>query len=425
VLSGAEQQEALRSAAYWAEQAHQAAPPTAPTPVIPPPTMPAAPVPTSAPAAAAVVPVPPPAAHFVGQPAVVVPDPIAPRGTLMTRGVWITIGVVAVLVLGTIVGGSVVVSQRASALAAAQGPDAKAVTARYLDAAIAGDDAVTAALRKTPFSHGSTAVDDPSEFIVGDPLAAKAVGLKIGYDIVQVNYYDDLDREPIHTEDAASAIAIVKLDYTFTAEGKKTDSWGLQTVLLSRGHFDARTGADRGPIVVLSDGPTVPGPWTVSGFGALPSGSGDFPKLDTPSEMVGSSYAAADSPNPHAICSVSRSIVLQVASTAVRQGVIPADCFAGGTAFQGMTQEQLDFLTANLVPLDDAPVEDITGLGGFLIGDDQVDAPFSEWAFTLGSRQFVFTIAMIDPATALKAPESDIMGDHVYRVIAVTERTGK
>jgi len=345
----------------------------------------------------------------------------APRRTLLTRGVWITIVAVTLALVATIVGGTMLLGQRQAALAAAQGPPATEVASRYLDAVIARDTAAAASLRTSEFFTTTFSGPDLDELIVGDAATQDNLGLSVDYEVLQASYLDFVG--PVDdVADAVGAHVMVKINYSMTVEGTPVEAWGVQLLQLHRDNYDARTGERIDGIRPKSDGPTVPGPWRVSGIG-LTSSEARLPELDEESAISGSNYAAPPSASKYPLCGEPSTILIELEKAAEERGIFLAECTASGASFTGIDPALIDFIAGNLRD-DDEPDVEITGLMNWVDKREPATAPLNEQLVTIGDREFVFAFVMVDPKTSAEQDWwGNAPGAYSYRLVSVVERT--
>ena len=369
LLAGAEQSEAQRSATHWAQQA--------------------ATLPPSAPA----------------------PAP-APKRKLLTVPVIITLIVTPLLVVGSVVGGLALYSQRADALAQQQGPPAEQMVGLYLDALITRDTETAEFYQTDSVDFGAYTGSDISGLIAGTPEAAESVDLAVSYEIESLDFFAWDGEKP--EDEASEALVTVRLTYTATAEGEPVEASGLQTISIKRDFYDVSTGDNVGQVPVKSDGATVFGPWKVWAMGQSLAEL-DY-ELDYDGEYSTSTYAASPLPDKYTLCTSPYGIIDSIGAAALQNGIIPAACFAGYTEFDNYEGDAIDVLSANMIPFDAVPPRDILALNDWMPPTGFGGPPVAEFSTVVLDREFVFTMFLVDSASWIDAEYPE------YRVLSITER---
>lgn len=354
------------------------------------------------------------AAHWSHQASLLPPAAPPAKRKLLTVPVIITLVVVPLLVIGTVVGGLTVYSQRADALAQQQGPPAKKMVALYLDALIARDTKTAKFFQTDDANFGAQTASDGSGLIAGTPKAAKSVDLAVSYEIESLDFFAWDGDKP--EDEASEALVTVRLTYTATAEGQPVEASGLQTISIKRDFYNAGSGENVGAVPVKADGPTVFGPWKVWAMGRTLE---DSDGLDYDGEYSTSTYAASPLPDNQTLCSHPSSIMNAIGTSALQYGIIPAACFAGYVDFTNYEGDALAVLKANMIPFDAVPPGDILGLNDWMPASGFGGAPVAELSTVVQGREFVFTFFLVDSASWLDPEYPE------YRVLSITERTTK
>ena len=342
-------------------------------------------------------------------------QPRAPKRSmreLMTKGVIRTTSVVAALVVVTIIAGVVLMVQRASALDRAAGPAPDVVAETYLDAAIARDSKTMTAMQRSDFKLWQLEEDTgivPVQLVAGSPEAAESIGLKVSYEVLQTDFMENgnkLDNPDVANE----AGVVVKLNYSFTAEGKPVEVWALQMLRMERDFYYDGSDTPAEWVRPANVKPSFRGPWGVVSL------EGSIPELETEMAPVGSNYEASIPEKGRAGCHVN-GILRDVSEFALQYGGLPVTCLAGGSEFTNFENEDLDYLSAELVPLENAPMTDALGLAEPYSQNfsSLISTPIVEKAFSAGDRRFIFVMAMVSPEIA-----EDEFGEYrEYRVISI------
>ena len=410
-LQGQAQAEAYQAAAYWQAQAQwleaaeaaQAA------------QMSQAGYPQAA--QAAQVPHTPQAAQYA-QAGYAQPFPQPPRAPrrsmreLMTKGVVRTLAIVSALVVVTIVAGVVMVIQRAGALERASGPSPEIVAETYLDAAIARDTKTLTGMQRSDFNLYQLENDPeivPVEIIAGNEAAAESIDLKVSYEVLQTVYMENYVVRD-NPDLADQAAVVVKLNYEFAAEGKPVEVWALQVLRLERDFYYSGSDAPSEYVRPAEIKPSLRGPWGVASL------DGNIPELETQLAPVGSNYEASIPEKGRAGCS-SHVILRDISDFAMQYGGLPVTCLAGGSEFTNFENEDLDYLSAELFPLENAPMTDALGLAEpYLEGfSSSVTTPIVEKVVAVGERRFIFVMALVSPDLA-----EDEFGEYrEFRVVSI------
>lgn len=307
------------------------------------------------------------------------------------------------MLVASVFGGNAYIASRHAAIAEVQGDDASTVALDYLNALADRDADGTAKLRATAFE--AKPGNAPDEMLVGDATVAKALGMKVDFEILSANEHTTWgDPQPDRVNQTA---VTYRATYTLTVEGKQVTASTVQGLLLERETFN---GAGEkldipGP---FSDGPVVFNNWLVYAFDVQSLGL-SVPEGET---IEPTSTYVPEGDTGYTYCGSPRVGFEEVSKTRVAIGHLPAPCFAGKGRLLTAEQADLDYVDANLGLQEADQTVDIVGQE---FTNEAFLNPLGEVQFVAGDRTFIATYLMVDPSKA-EFPFKE------FRIIALTER---